>query len=275
MNRFPAHLRTFLFLFAGIVWATCSAPQGLAQAISGDLIGTCTDNSGAAVAGATITLANVATDVKFVQKSKSGGDYHFVNLPVGKYMATVEANGFETKKLAGVEVVLNRTSTLNFSLQVGSVQTNIEVDTAAVTLDTTSAQLQSSFDTKAITELPTASVGSGVLNMALMNAGVTLSGGLGLGSGPSVGGQRPYNNGYTIEGVDNNNKSVTGPLITVPNDAVANLTVLQNQFSPEFGHSTGGQFNQVITSGSNSFHGRAYEYFQNRNLNVDRLVDPF
>lgn len=267
MNRSSA-LRTFLFLIAFAVGMTCCIQQGLAQAISGDLVGTCTDDSGAAIAGATITLANIATDAKYVQKSKSGGDYHFVNLPVGKYLATVDAAGFETKKLADIEVVLNRTSTLNFTLKVGSVETNVEVSTAAITLDTTSAQLQSSFDTKAITELPTASVGSGVLNMALMNAGIAQSGGLGLGSGPSVGGQRPYNNNYTIEGVDNNNKSVTGPLITVPNDAVSNLTVLQNQFSPEFGHSTGGQFNQVITSGTNSFHGRAYEYFQNRNLNA-------
>ncbi|MBI3644889.1 MAG: TonB-dependent receptor [Acidobacteriales bacterium] len=91
---------------------------------------------------------------------------------------------------------------------------------------------------------------------------------LGAGSGPSVGGQRPRNNNFTVEGVDNNDKGVTGPLTYVPNDAVANFSILQNQYSPEFGHSTGGQFNTVIMSGTNSFHGRLYEYFQNRNLNA-------
>ena len=66
---------------------------------------------------------------------------------------------------------------------------------------------------------------------------------------------------------------MTGPLVYVPADAVANFTVLQNQFSPEFGHSNGGQFNIVVKSGTNSFHGSAYEYFQNRNLNaIDQSV---
>ena len=83
-----------------------------------------------------------------------------------------------------------------------------------------------------------------------------------------MGGQRPYNNNFTVEGVDNNNKAVTGNLITVPNDAVENFTLLANQFDTEFGHSSGGQFNTTIRSGTNAFHGSLYEYFRNRNLNA-------
>jgi hypothetical protein len=116
--------------------------------------------------------------------------------------------------------------------------------------------------------LPTASVGSGVLNLSLLQAGVATSGSVGVGTGPSVGGQRPANNNFTIEGIDNNARSVTGPAVFVPNDAVFEFTMQQNQFSPEFGHSSGGQFNQVIKSGTNSFHGSAFEYFENRNLNA-------
>ncbi len=93
------------------------------------------------------------------------------------------------------------------------------------------------------------------MNLSLLDAGVASSGGVGAGSGPSVGGQRPRNNNFTIEGVDNNSLSVTGPLITIPNDAVDSFTVLQNQYSAEFGHSSGGQFNQTIKSGTNQFHG--------------------
>src|SRR5262249_27489248 len=77
-----------------------------------------------------------------------------------------------------------------------------------------------------------------------------------------------YNNNFTVEGVDNNNKAVTGNLITVPNDAVDNFTLLTNQFNTEFGHSSGGQFNTTIKSGTNNFHGSLYEYFRNRNLNA-------
>ncbi len=101
-----------------------------------------------------------------------------------------------------------------------------------------------------------------------MTAGVGSSGGMGDGTGPSVGGQRPRSNNYTVEGIDNNNKSVTGPLVYVPSDAVSEFTAMQNQFSAEYGHSNGGQFNQIIKSGTNSFHGVAYEYSQNRNYNA-------
>lgn len=110
--------------------------------------------------------------------------------------------------------------------------------------------------------------GLGVLNLSLLSSGVASSGGVGAGTGPSVGGQRPRNNNFTIEGVDNNSKSVTGPLAYVPNDAVAEFSLLQNQVSPEFGHSSGGQFNTLIKSGTNSFHGAAYLYSQNRNFNA-------
>jgi len=81
-----------------------------------------------------------------------------------------------------------------------------------------------------------------------------------------VGGQRPRNNNFTVEGVDNNRKDVTGPTVNVPNDAVAEFTVLQNQFSAEFGHSSGGQFNTVLRGGTNQMHGTIYEYMMNRNL---------
>jgi hypothetical protein len=136
------------------------------------------------------------------------------------------------------------------------------------TIDTTTSQLSTTYESQILKDLPSATVGSGVLNASLLQAGVGSSGGLGAGSGPSVGGMRPRENNFTIEGTDNNDKGVTGPLVTVPNDAVANFTVIQNNFSPEFGHSAGGQFNQVVVSGTNTIHGRAYEYFQNRNLNA-------
>ncbi len=139
-------------------------------------------------------------------------------------------------------------------------------------MDTTTAQIENTFTATQLANSPLASVGSGVVNLSLLNAGVASSGGIGLGTGPSISGQRPRNNNFTVEGVDNNSKSVTGPLLQVPNDAVENFTVLQNQFSPEFGHSSGGQFNQTIKGGTNTFHGGLYEYFQNRNLNAQDSI---
>ena len=116
--------------------------------------------------------------------------------------------------------------------------------------------------------MPGSALPLGVYNLALLGAGVASSGGVGLGEGPSVGGQRPRQNNFTIEGVDNTRQDVTGANIRVPNEAVKEFSLLQNQFTAEFGHSTGGQFNVALRSGTNQIHGSLYEYFQNRNLNA-------
>jgi hypothetical protein len=105
--------------------------------------------------------------------------------------------------------------------------------------------------------------------MSLLQAGVASAGGIGVGTGPSVGGQRPRNNNFTVEGVDNNRKDVTGPNTAVPSESVAEFTLLQNQFQAEYGHSSGGQFNTIVKSGSNQFHGELYEYLENRDLNAE------
>src|SRR6185437_13419578 len=113
---------------------------------------------------------------------------------------------------------------------------------------------------------------TGVLNLSLLAPGVTQSGGMGYGYGPSVGGQRPTNNSFNVDGVDNNRKDVTGPVVSISNEAVAEVSLLLNQFAPEFGHSSGGQFNTVIKSGTNGVHGSIYDYLENRNLNaIDQL----
>jgi len=221
-----------------------------AQIISGDLVGTVLDKTGAAVPGAHIEAVNVDTGAKLETDANDSGEYRLNNLPVGTYNVSASSPSFGTTTINGVKIQLNNTLTQQITLEIKGAVTSIEVSGVAATLDTTTAQLQSTFETKEIADLPSASTGSGVLNLSLLSSGVATSGGVGVGSGPSVGGQRPRNNNFTIEGVDNNNKGVTGPLVAVPNDAVAEFSLLQNQFSPEFGHSSGGQFNTVVKSGT-------------------------
>lgn len=237
------------------------------QAISGDLIGTVRDGSGAVLPSVTVEVTNLATGLKVTQQTTGVGEYHFVNLPVGHYKVNVSANNL-SGGFADVEVQLNKTATANVVAQVAGTGTTVEVTGQTETIDTTTAQIQNTYELKQTQDLPSASIGLGVLNLSLLDAGVASSGGIGVGTGPSVSGQRPRNNNFTVEGIDNNSKSVTGPVVTIPNDAVQNFTVLQNQFSPEFGHSSGGQFNQTLVSGTNKLHGRVYEYFQNRDLNA-------
>jgi hypothetical protein len=263
-------MKTFLLRFVTVlvVMTVMGLPIFLkAQAISGDLLGVVTDSSGAVVSNAQVVATNLGTGVKTTTKTNTTGEYHFVNLPVGHYSLAMTGNG-----MAGgykdVQVQLNKQETFNITAAVTTSTEVIEVNAEALTIDTTTPQIQNTFEAKELQDLPTATIGLGVLNLSLLNAGVATSGGIGAGTGPSVSGQRPRNNNFTIEGVDNNNKGVTGPLVVIPNDAVQNFTVLQNQFSPEFGHSSGGQFNQTVISGTNKWHGRLYEYFQNRNLNA-------
>ncbi len=239
----------------------------LAQAISGDLVGVVKDSTGAMVANATVDATNLQTGLKANSTTNSNGEYRFTNLPAGHYSVQA-ASGSLKGGYADIEVTLNKTQTANITASVAGAATTVEVSEQATTIDTTTAQIENSFTSKEMADLPITSTGSGVLNLSLLNAGVASSGGIGLGSGPSISGQRPRNNNFTVEGVDNNNKAVTGPLLQIPNDTVDNFTILQNQFTPEFGHSSGGQFNQTIKSGTNQFHGKAWEYFQNRNLNA-------
>ena len=260
-------LRSVGFAFALISMLAFGAVVALGQAIDGNIVGTVTDATGAAVVGADVTATNIGTNVSANTKSGGSGEYRFEHLLAGTYRISVKMTGFKTVS-ENVIVELNKTGTRNITLTPGAATETVEVSGTPPTIDTTTAQLQNTFDNKVVSESPMAGTGSGVINLSLLDAGVATSGGIGLGTGPSVSGQRPRNNNFTVEGVDNNNKGVTGPLLQLPNDSVDQFTVLQNQFSAEFGHSSGGQFNQTIKSGTNNFHGRVYEYFQNRNLNA-------
>jgi hypothetical protein len=243
------------------------------QATSGDIVGTVLDRSGAAIPGASVTATNVATGVASTVQASKVGDFHIPNLLGGNYNVSASAAGFATFTLKNFTVVLNSTATARLVLPVATTSTVVEVSAeAGVTIDTTTTQLQTSFESEELKNLPTSSSANGVLNLALLVPGVASGGGMGVGTGPSVGGLRPEDNNYTIEGIDNNNKGVTGPLVYVPNDATGEFTAIVNQFSPEFGHSAGGQFNTTVRGGTNKIHGMAYEYFQNRNLNAENAV---
>lgn len=265
-QRYPGFV-AWLSVFALVLGLLVVVPT-YSQVISGNLVGTVFDKTGAAIPNASISVVNVDTNVKYQTTANSTGEYRFENLPIGTYNVSATATSFATTNINAVHIELNKTSTLQITLEVTGAATTIEVVGGVTALDTTTAQLSSTFENTEATNISSATSGSGVLNLSLLSAGVGTSGGVGAGSGPSVGGQRPRDNNFTIEGVDNNDKSVTGPLVFVPNDAVAEFSLLQNNFSAEFGHSNGGQFNTVVKSGTNEFHGMAYLYNDNRDYNA-------
>jgi len=255
-------------LCALLLGAFLVAVSVFGQSGDGSIVGTVLDASGAGVPNATVQLQNMDTGVKTSTKTDAAGGYRFNNMLVGRYTVTASAPGFTTTSLKDLAVELNKSTTANIKVDVGTVSTAIDVMEAATTIDTTTAQVANNFETRMAAEIPSsANPNGGVLNLSLLGAGITSAGGFGTGTGPSVGGQRPRNNNFMIDGVDNNRKDVTGPVLAIPNDAVAEFTILQNQFTAEFGHSSGGQFNTVLRGGTNELHGIVYDYLQNRKLN--------
>jgi hypothetical protein len=266
----PAHV----YWLAGVLMfsALCWTPKAQAQASDGNIVGLITDQTGAVIPNATATLTNLETGVKRTAPSEAGA-YRFQNVPVGNYELTVSSAGFVTQTMKNLTVELNRTMTVNVKMQIGQVTTTVEVSEAPAAIDTTTAQLASSFDSKDALELSMASNVSGfsnlgAINLSLLSAGVASSGGVGYGTGPAVGGQRPTNNNFVIDGIDNNRRDVTGPIAVISNEATGNFTLIQNMMSPEFGHSSGGTFNVVPRSGTNEVHGSLYDYMMNRYLNA-------
>jgi Carboxypeptidase regulatory-like domain len=248
-----------------------TAPRLMAQASDGIIVGTITDATQATIPSAMVTATNKATGVKYTATTSVSGDFRINNVPVGTYDVDVSANGMSPAKLANLVVELNRTSTANVTMKVGAISADVSVVEAPPLIDTSNSQLENTFKGDQALNLPSAGNylnDTGVLNLSLLAPGVTQGGGMGYGTGPSVGGQRPTNNSYNIDGVDNNRHDVTGPTVTVPNDSVQEFSLLSNQFNPEFGGASGGIFNVGTKSGTNEIHGSVYEYFNNRKLNA-------
>src|ERR1051325_2516731 len=250
--------RNLIFIALTVLSLIGSVPGVFAQATDGNIVGTVTDASQAVVPGATVTATNLATGVASTAMTNSVGQYRINNLPIGSYDVAVMANGMAPQKLSNVLVELNRTTTVNATLQVGGISADIVVQEAPPLLDQSTSQLETIFKSDAALNVVGAGnylKDNGVLNLSLLAPNVTQSSGVGYGTGPSVGGQRQTNNSFNIDGVDNNSHDVTGPTVIVPNDAVSQFSVLENQFSPEFGGASGGIFNVAVNNGTNNIHG--------------------
>lgn len=246
-----------------------------AQVTSGNVRGVVTDPQGAVVPNAKVTINQKSTNVSAATQTTGGGEFEFKNLlPASDYTITVEATGFKTLTLNDVRVQLNQTTDVPAQLTIGAVGETVNVTAGGAELvDTTTQNLSKSFSDRQVVELAQSTTGLGVYNLALIAPNVSSSGGVGVGSGGSVGGQRPRNNNFVVDGIDNNDKGVTGPQVYISPETVQEFNLLQNQYSAEFARSTGGQFILATKSGSNDFHGTAYFFGRNRKLNAIDTLD--
>lgn len=270
MKNLTVYRSIWVFLFA----VSC-AFSAYGQATTGNIRGVVQDQNQAVVAGAKVTLTRKSTGGTQTVETNGSGQFEFSNLQPGDdYSVSVEAQNFKNLSLTDVKVSVNQTTDLPVQLAPGSITEVVTVTAGGAELvDTTSANLSKAFSSRQVVELAQTTAGpagspAGVNNLALLAPNVTSSGGVGVGTGGSVGGQRPRNNNFIVDGVDNNDKSVTGPQSYISPEEVAEFTLLQNQFSAEFARSNGGNFLTVTKSGTNEYHGTAYGFFRNRYLNA-------
>jgi len=242
----------------------------MAQRADGTLSGEVLDNNGAVVAKAKITVTNDATNVSQVTETTGAGSYTVPNLLIGTYTVKIEATGFESYTRTKVEVKAAQVVEVSAKLSVGGESTVVEVQAGANAVQTETSQLTNSFSTLNVVEIPTGGGAgrSSQLNLAIFVPNTTAAAGGTSGTGGSVGGLRGRQNSFTIDGANNDDPVVTVSSQPVIVDSVAEFAVSTNQYSAEYGHASGGQFNTVLNSGTNQYHGSAWEYFQNRALNA-------
>jgi hypothetical protein len=247
----------------------------LAQNFYGSIVGSVNDSSGAAVADANVTLINTTTNERRSAVTNTDGGYRFVNLVPGTYRVEVERTGFKRNTRDQVPVEVESAARIDFVLQVGDVSESVAVQAEAPLLQTESASLSQVVTSRSVQEMPLN--GRNVLNLVNLVPGVVPQG----SSDGNLTGKNVFAAGnYQIGGGTANESAefydgvpvniTYGNIVAlVPTqDAVEEFRVQTNSNSAEYGRYTGGVINMTSRSGSNNFHGSAYEFLRNRELNA-------
>lgn len=254
----------------------CFAQQG-----RGTITGTVVDATGSAVAGAQVTINSVATNQTFVAETTGDGLYSAPNLAVGEYTISVEKGGFRRAIRSGVQLQVDQRAQVDFRLEVGTVAETVEVKGEAPLVDTTNTSIGKVVDQRRVTELPLN--GRNALALTLLtpsvksNAGPTSSGFADRGiqlSSISINGGPNAMNGQLLDG-GNNIQSYIGEVAINPGvDSVEEFKVQSGAMSAEYGFTAGGIINMVTKSGTNQFHGTAYEFLRNDALDARNTFAP-
>lgn len=243
------------------------------QGTRGNIRGTVTDANGAVVANATVLLVDAAkgTEVRSVQTGDDG-IYSFVEIEPSTYNLIVRATNFAESRIVDVKVEPNRNLTLNATLAVGQVTNEVTVTAGVELIDKESPTLGTTVENRRVEGLPLN--GRNVLQLALLQPGVTPASGFGGGSGIRVNGNRGVENNISLDGGNNNEVAVGGTIGGQPRpDAVQEFRLLTSNFEAEFGRNTGAVINVVTKSGTNDFHGNARFFYRPSKLSAARFLD--
>jgi Carboxypeptidase regulatory-like domain/TonB-dependent Receptor Plug Domain/TonB dependent receptor len=261
----PGYVRILGLLFC------IFAGHALAQTTTGSISGTVTDATGSVVPNATITVTNVQTSISQSVQSNASGNYIFPALGTGDYALSAKAPGFGTLTQSGLHLDVSQNLTTNVQLSLGQVTQSVSVSASAALVELREAQLSTTIEQKQISDLPLN--GRAAISLVQLVPGVTTftpSAIIGdtAGNKFSLNGTRTNENSYYLDGAfDTSFMSQGGNVIPNP-DALQEFRVLTNNFDAEYGRYPGGVVNVITRSGSNTFHGLAYDYLRNADLNL-------
>lgn len=265
-----------------LCFAAVAAAQGT---ITGTILGTVTDETGAVLPNVTITATQTATSQVRSTSTNGVGQYTLPFLPIGPYRLTAEKQGFKTEARSGFSLAIDQQLTANFTLAVGSVNEQISVNAEASQLKTESAEVSETFENKRVVALPLN--GRQFVQLVLLTAGATPEP-QGIfsqpfataGQSPNVNGNRSDSNNYLLDGISINDITYNHLSASPSVDAIEEFKVQGALYTAEFGSAPGAQVNVTLKSGTNNFHGGAWEFFRNdvldsRNFFDGRNVSPF
>ena len=272
MKRISCCFVTLLLLAAPLA--------GVAQTVTGAIRGIITDSSGAIVSGATVTAKNVATGVDTVAKTNPSGEYAIRFLQIGSYKVTVSATGFDLASYGPISLEIDQVAKVDIQLKVGSTSTTVNVsEDLQPILNTETATLGETFTENTINSVPLN--GRDFTQLTVYTPGAVAPGFSSYGGGDSteravdagnevsVNGNRQQSNNYLLDGQEIN-ENLNNTLGYNPSpDAIAQIRVIASNANAEFGNVNGGTVIALMKSGTNSFHGSAFAFLKNYNLDAN------
>jgi Carboxypeptidase regulatory-like domain/TonB-dependent Receptor Plug Domain len=273
-------VKRIFFVILSVCLLVANPISIFAQFETASVLGYVRDSSGAVVAGVTVSLVNQETKAQVVAQTDGQGAYQFTDVKIGQYQVTAQANGFDTSATQVFTVTVNARQRVDVSLKTGSNTETVTVDAAAALLETDSSERGQVIGTREVENLPLngrayadlAALVPGVRRNVLENATDSSR-----DASFNVNGQRSEFNNFLLDGLDNNaygtsNQGFSNQAIPPSPDAISEFRVETDNYSAEYGRSAGAVINVSIRSGTNKFHGKAYDYIRNTVFNA---VGPF
>jgi len=252
----------------------------MGQAVNATLLGTVTDSSGAAVASVKVTITETNTGISRTSQTNDSGNYVFPDLPPGTYTVTAEQPGFKRASRAGFDVIVNTTGRVDLVLQPGSSSETIVVEAETPILQTERADTGRKLESVLTENVPLGTNRNfqSLLNIVPGTTRATFQHSQFFNASSSlqteVNGQLRQGNNYQIEGIDDNERTGLLQILVPPLEAIQTVDVSTSNYDAELGRASGAVVNVILKSGTNNYHGAAYEFVRNNYFNARNYFDP-